>query len=200
MTELLIDPRSTALVLIDVQPYFLERAHGDMNSLLARLEQLLIVAPIANVPVIATLEKPLKKKGKLPDRLNNQFPADGRVFEKSTYSIVGEFDVMSTLGQLDRRQLVLAGGETDVCVLQSVLDLIDQRFSVFVIADAIYSSAADVTAASHRMQQAGATMISYKSLFYELIRSEASDAWSRLDALAGTGGFIPPEMLEQGST
>ena len=120
--------------------------------------------------------------------------------EKSTYSIVGEFDVMSTLGQLDRRQLVLAGGETDVCVLQSVLDLIDQRFSVFVIADAIYSSAADVTAASHRMQQAGATMISYKSLFYELIRSEASDAWSRLDALAGTGGFIPPEMLEQGST
>jgi nicotinamidase-related amidase len=185
-------------VLIDVQPYFLERAHGDMNSLLARLEQLLIVAPIANVPVIATLEKPLKKKGKLPDRLNNQFPADGKVFEKSTYSIVGEFDVMSTLGQLDRRQLVLAGGETDVCVLQSVLDLIDQRFSVFVIADAIYSSAADVTAASHRMQQAGATMISYKSLFYELIRSEASNAWSRLDALAGSGGFIPPEMLDEG--
>ena len=64
VTELLIDPRSTALVLIDVQPYFLERAQGDMNSLLARLEQLLIVAPIANVPVIATLEKPLKKKGK----------------------------------------------------------------------------------------------------------------------------------------
>ena len=41
-------------------------------------------------------------------------------------------------------------------------------------------------------------MISYKSLFYELVRSEASDAWSRLDALAGTGGFIPPEMLDEG--
>ncbi len=196
MPELLITPASAAIVLIDVQPYFLERAHGDMNPLLSRLEQLLIVAPIVEVPVIATLETPVEKKGKLPDRLHNQFPEDGRIFEKSTYSIVGEFDVMSTLGQLDRRQLILAGGESDVCVLQSVLDLIDKRFSVFVVADAIYSSASDITAASRRMQQAGATMLSYKSLFYELIRSEASSAWSRLDALRGPGGFIPPELLD----
>ena len=197
MPENLINPRSAALVLIDVQPYFLERAHGDMTSLLARLEQLLIVAPVVKVPVIATLETPVEKKGTLPDRLHNQFPADGKVFEKSTYSIVGEFDVMSTLGQMNRRQLILAGGETDVCVLQSVLDLIDKRFSVFVVADAIYSSSADVTAASRMMQQAGATMISYKSLFYELIRTEASNAWSRLDALSGPGGFIAPELLDE---
>lgn len=195
MTELLIDPRSVAIVLIDVQPFFLERAHGNMQPVLQRLEQLLIVAPIVKVPVIATLEKPVAKKGKLPDLLDNQFPADGRVFEKSTYSIVGQFEVMSTLGQLKRRQLVIAGGETDVCVLQSVLDLIDKRFSIFIVEDAIYSSAADVSSARGRMQQAGATMISYKSLFYELIRTEASNAWSRLDALSGQGGFVPPETI-----
>ena len=195
MTELLIDPRSVAIVLIDVQPFFLELAHGNMQPVLQRLEQLLIVAPIVKVPVIATLEKPVAKKGKLPDLLDNQFPADGRVFEKSTYSIVGQFEVMSTLGQLKRRQLVIAGGETDVCVLQSVLDLIDKRFSIFIVEDAIYSSAADVSSARGRMQQAGATMISYKSLFYELIRTEASNAWSRLDALSGQGGFVPPETI-----
>ena len=195
MTELLIDPQSVAIVLIDVQPFFLERAHGNMQPVLQRLEQLLIVAPIVKVPVIATLEKPVAKKGKLPDLLDNQFPADGRVFEKSTYSIVGQFEVMSTLGQLKRRQLVIAGGETDVCVLQSVLDLIDKRFSIFIVEDAIYSSAADVSSARGRMQQAGATMISYKSLFYELIRTEASNAWSRLDALSGQGGFVPPETI-----
>jgi nicotinamidase-related amidase len=195
LTELLIDPRSVAIVLIDVQPFFLERAHGNMQPVLQRLEQLLIVAPIVKVPVIATLEKPVAKKGKLPDLLDNQFPADGRVFEKSTYSIVGQFEVMSTLGQLNRRQLVIAGGETDVCVLQSVLDLIDKRFSIFIVEDAIYSSATDVSSARGRMQQAGATMISYKSLFYELIRTEASNAWSRLDALSGQGGFVPPETI-----
>ena len=102
MPEILITPRSAAIVLIDVQPYFLERAHGDMNPLLSRLEQLLIVAPIVEVPVIATLETPVEKKGKLPDRLHNQFPEDGKIFEKSTYSIVGEFDVMSISQEVSR--------------------------------------------------------------------------------------------------
>lgn len=195
MAELLISPDSAQILLVDLQPYFLERAQGNMRPLLQRLEQLLILAPLVKVPVIATLETPVAKKGGLPDELENRFPPGGRVFEKSTYSICGQFEVMSAIGKEERKQLIVAGGETDVCVLQTVLDLIDKRFQVFVIADAIYSSARDTSAAITRMRAAGATLISYKSLFYELIRSESSLAWSQLDAQTA-GGFIPPEMIE----
>lgn len=195
MAELLISPSSALILLIDLQPYFLERAEHNMRPLIQRLEQLLILAPLVDVPVIATLEKPVAKKGGLPDSLDNRFPPDGRLFEKSTYSICGQFEVMSAIGKEERTQLIIAGGETDVCVLQSVLDLIDGRFQVFVISDAIYSSALDVSAAITRMRAAGATLITYKSLFYELIRSESSQAWSQLDAQSGDSGFVPPEMI-----
>ena len=58
----------TALLLIDVQPLFLESMHGDQEPLLLRLERLLKFADMVSMPVVATVERPLEEKGALPDR------------------------------------------------------------------------------------------------------------------------------------
>jgi len=59
-----------------------------------------------------------------------------------------------------------------VCVLQSVLDLVDAGFEVIVCADAMGSrKAKDHDLALLRMSQEGARMGSVESLLFELLRS-----------------------------
>src|SRR5262249_39932584 len=75
------------------------------------------------------------------------------------------------LGRLKRRQLIMARCETDVCVLQSCLGLLNLGYEVFVMEELIFSSSRNVDAAITRMKAEGVIFITYKSLFYELIES-----------------------------
>ena len=75
------------------------------------------------------------------------------------------------LGRLKRRQVIMAGCETDVCVLQSCLGLLGLGYEVYVMEELIFSSSRDVDAAIARMKSEGAIFLTYKSLYYELIES-----------------------------
>jgi nicotinamidase-related amidase len=68
----------------------------------------------------------------------------------------------------DRDQVVVAGMETHVCVLQTVLDLIGSGFRIHVVADAVSSrSEFDWRTALDRMATAGATITTVESALFE---------------------------------
>jgi nicotinamidase-related amidase len=67
--------------------------------------------------------------------------------------------------------MIVAGCETDVCVLQSCLGLLSLGYEVFVVEELIFSSARNVAAAIERMKAGGVVFISYKTLYYELLES-----------------------------
>jgi nicotinamidase-related amidase len=74
-----------------------------------------------------------------------------------------------------RHQIVVAGIEAHVCVLQTAFDLLAMGYSVFVVADAVGSrSPLDKQIALDRLRDAGATIISVESVLFEWC--EASDA------------------------
>jgi isochorismate hydrolase len=184
-----------AIVLIDVQPYFLDKLPGNREPLLLRLEQLLIVAEWFAVPVLATFERPIERKQRLPERLQRLFPATGRTLTKHTYDLCAEPEVDAALGELGRTQFAVAGGETDVCVLQSVLGLRRRGWEVFLLEDCLFSQEANVSAAIRRMERAGAIVSTYKTLFYELCRTDDAERWKDQQAAAESRGFVPVESL-----
>ncbi len=181
------------IVLIDVQPHFLLPL-GDAEPLLVRLEQLLITARWFDLPVITTVEEPVNLKGELPTRLAERLPANTQQFTKQSYDLCRETKICKALTKLGRRQIAVAGGETDVCVLQSVLALASADFTVFLLEDCLFSSEQRVEAARRRMDQAGAIPSTYKTLFYELVGGEQSELWRRREDLAKLG-WLPPESL-----
>ena len=130
-----------AIVVIDVQPYFLDGwMAGESEPLLARLEFLFALATVYDLPFLATFEQPIETKGWLPERLEPFFPAHGQRHTKQTFNCCGEPSIMAAIGGLGRGQIAVAGGETDVCVLQSVLGLIEAGQQVFLLEDALFSS------------------------------------------------------------
>ena len=189
-----------AVVLIDVQPRFVDGMHGDTEPVLARLEQLLIICEWFELPVLATFEEPVAEKGRLPDRLQSKWPAGGVTVTKQSYGIAGEPDIVSALDQLGRSRLVVAGAETDVCVLQSVLGLIELGYEVFLLEDCLFSSEPHAGPAVARMRSAGAIPGTYKTLFYELLQTDDPLAWQDQQARATQRGFVAPESLPPSAT
>jgi len=197
MTRLTVDPKDLAILVVDVQPYFLDGwMAGASEPLLARLEVLLGLATAYDLPCVATFEQPVAKKGWLPERLGPYFPKHGERFTKNTFDCCGEEAIRDALARLGRRQLAVAGGETDVCVLQSVLGLIAAGYRVFLLEDCLFSSEPRVEPALRRMEQAGAIPSTVKTLNYEVRRSVAAPSAKAILAERCPGlRMVEPEEL-----
>ena len=193
----MVDPRDLAIVVIDVQPYFLNGwMAGEAEPLLARLEFLFALATVYDLPLLATFEQPIETKGWLPERLEPFFPAHGQRHTKQTFNCCGEPSIVAAIDGLGRQQIAVAGGETDVCVLQSVLGLIEARKQIFLLEDALFSSEPHVGPALRRMEQAGAIPSTVKTLNYELRRSVAAPCAERVFPECVPGLTLPePEHL-----
>lgn len=171
MSSLFVNPGSAALILIDAQPFFMDLMYGPQEPVLVRQEHLLMLADQFGIPCIATFEHPVERNGWLPERLERAFPAGGRRFIKHTFNLCLEPEIRQAVQDLGVAQCIVAGAETDVCVLQSVLGLIDLGYAVFVVEDCLFTHERNDGPALRRMERAGAIPLTYKTLHYELKRS-----------------------------
>ena len=95
----------------------------------------------------------------------------------------------------DGPPVVVAGAETDVCVMQSCFGLLEMGFEVFLLEDCVFSNEANVGPALRRMQQAGVVPTTFKTYFYEMEvgvgrERERSGARSRAVDLAELRGEL----------
>jgi len=198
MTTRFVDPRNAALALIDVQPFFVEIMHGPAEPVLARLEHLLLLAGTFAMPCLATFEHPVERNGWLPERLEWVFPPEGQRFVKHTFNLCNEPEILRAVKDLAVEQFIVAGCETDVCVLQSTLGLLDRGYQVFLVEDCLFTAEPNTGPALRRMEHAGAIPITYKALYYELKRSVDPESfyhdWNRRYG-DGDGPFVSPYDL-----
>ncbi len=200
-----IDPPKLGILLIDVQPAFLGYAfpdHGEeRESLLVRLEHLLMLADWMDLPLITTFEKPIAENGELPDRLEALFPINGQRFVKNYFGCTSEDEIRAAIEQLPGNQIAVAGAETDVCIMQSVLGLLQMGYQVFLLEDCLFTSEPQPAPSLRRMYQAGAIPCTLKSMAYELVRCVDEvpwypEAWNlkdHSDIKPFPNNFIPPE-------
>jgi nicotinamidase-related amidase len=192
MAKRVVSDRCCGLV-IDVQEFFLAQLGN--RTLRTRIETNLInfarLLAYFRIPMIATLERPVYRKGRVPERLK-RLGELAHVFEKDFFDLTREKKIKDHLARLGRKQALVAGCETDVCVLQSCLGLLDLGYEVFVVEDLLFSSSRDVAAAIGRMKAEGAVFLTYKTLFYELIA--AVEGGRHVDRMTETYGPFPDDL------
>ncbi len=196
-TPTVVRPDDAMILVIDVQPGFLDGwMAGESAPLLERLRFLLGLATAYDLPCLATFEQPVENKGWLPPVLEPYFPAHGQKLTKRRFGCCGEPGIPEALAATGRRQVAVAGAETDVCVLQSVLGLIAAGYEVFLLEDCLFSSEASVGPALRRMDAAGAVPTTVKTFAYELRGTVAQQGAPALFAARVPGLALPePEAL-----
>jgi len=192
-----ISPENCAGAIIDVQEYFLSQLGGRLAR--SRMETNTInfarLLGYFRIPIVATLERPVYGKGSLPARIRNHLGDCAKLFEKDFFDLTKEKKIRNHLARLKRKQVVVTGCETDVCVLQSCLGLLDLGYEVFVVEDLLFSSARNVDAAIDRMKGEGAILLTYKTLYYELLQAVEID--QRADAVRTAFGPLPEDIPDQ---
>lgn len=167
----LIHREQCALVVIDVQTYFLGKLPLHWRApLVERMAWLMRVARCLDIPIIATAED-IERDGPLVPQLAELMPAASPpILNKMVFGLYGQEDTRAAVDACGRDHFVLVGLETDVCVAQSALGLRAAGYRVTVIEDACGSPPPHHESGIARVRDAGITVTSAKGLFYEWVR------------------------------
>ena len=181
---MLIDATKSFLLLIDMQERLLP-AMADAAAIERRCSILLKAAKALDVPVTVSEQYP-KGLGPIVPSLKDEI-GNAPVFEKLAFSCWRD-DVMKQhlIGhhEAGRPQVIVAGIESHVCVLQTAIDLAQAGFAVFAVADAMASRAASsVTLAHDRMRQEGVAVINTEMAVFELLGQAGTAEFKALSAL-----------------
>ncbi|MSR51087.1 MAG: hydrolase [Planctomycetaceae bacterium] len=169
----------TALLVVDMQEKLLPKIM-QADEVIRNASFLVNAAKVLGVPVLGTEQYP-KGLGPTVEPIRGMLT---KVWEKQTFSAVGEGGALEYLKSDARIKLVVVGIEAHICVMQTVLDLLNQGFHVFVCVDAVSSRyAIDVKIALKRMQQAGAIMVTAESCVYEWLETAANPAFKEISAM-----------------
>ena len=167
----------SALILVDVQekltPKILQH-----ESLITRCEWLLRLANACSVPVLSCEQYP-SGLGKTVEPLASLLSEAS--IEKTEFSCYQCNEFANQWHKLNKKQAVIIGIETHVCVLQTALDLIEQDFQVFVVVDSVSCrSELDKTYGLKRMKQAGAELLTSEMVFFEWLENAGTSEFKEL--------------------
>jgi nicotinamidase-related amidase len=169
----------TALLVVDIQEKLLPKIMQS-GEVLRNASFLVNAAKVLGVPVIATEQYP-KGLGPTVEPIRGLLTT---VWEKKTFSAVAEGGALDFLKSDARIKVVVVGIEAHICVMQTVLDLLNQGFHVFVCVDAVSSRyAIDVKIALKRMQQAGAILVTAETCVYEWLETAANPAFKEISGM-----------------
>lgn len=168
------------LVVVDMQPTFMVPIH-DLARVTARVRFLVEAAKVLGVPTFATEQYPERMGG-----TESSIAAllDVSPMPKTAFSCMGCEGLPAMLKEEDRKQVVLCGIETHICVNQTAHHLVDGSFEVLLAADAVSARTQDMHEIGvQRMRDAGAVIAHSESIVYEWMGSSEHPAFRQILAL-----------------
>jgi nicotinamidase-related amidase len=141
------------------------------------------------LPTILTTSFENGPNGVLMPELKAAFPDAPFIPRPGQINAWDNEDFVAAIKKTGRRQLIMAGVVTDVCVTFPALCALAEGYQVFVVVDASGTFNKSVRdAALMRMTQAGAIMVNWFAVACELARDWRND----MEGLAGLlGGHLP---------
>ena len=165
---MLIDLQRSLLLIVDMQERLLPALSGG-GVALARAAFLIRAAKEMGSPILVS-EHYASGIGRTSQMLVDVLPAEC-FMQKIHFSCLAEPDCSLRIAEAQRKQILICGTETHVCVQQTALDLNDAGYETFVVADATASRhQEDKHLALERMRCAGVIIVSAEMVVFEWMR------------------------------
>jgi nicotinamidase-related amidase len=170
------------LAVIDVQEKLCAAMPSEaLQDVLRNCAILLQAASLLEIPALYTEQYP-KGLGSTHADLAQWLDNAPRI-EKTAFSSCDEPKFCRQLTS-DRPQVILAGMEAHICILQTALALQAMGRQVFVAEDAVLSrNTANKANAMHRLRQAGIIVSNTESILFEWLGKAEGDAFKQISRL-----------------
>ena len=148
---------------------------------------MLKASQILNIPVLATTQL----KGKLgetcpelgldaPDGVKTSAHADKSAFSMWIPEVQQAFKAISG----EKKECIIVGIESHICVTQTTLDLLREGHKVYVLADGVSScNPQEVPIALNRLRAEGAVVTTSESFLYECMGDAGINEFKQISAL-----------------
>lgn len=177
----MLDKENSLLLIIDVQEKLVNAL--DKQIVVTRAATLAKAAKILDVPVIATQQYP-QGLGLTVEAVSQNFTPETKIIDKTTFSAVKAEGFLDILKSFNKKQIVICGIETHVCVHQTVADLISEGFEVYVVKDACASrNKYEFKQGIERMQSNGAKITCLEIVLFEWLRDAKNPNFKEVQAL-----------------
>ena len=165
----MLEIQQCCLTVVDVQGKLAQIMHG-REALFKNVQILIQAAKILDIPTLWCQQ--------CPEALGPTVPEIAQLFDKNepinkaAFSCCGDEKFSANLKELARKQVLLCGIETHVCIYQTAVDLLRQNFHVEVIADAVSSRALEnKQIAINRLATEGANITCTETVLFELLKT-----------------------------
>lgn len=167
---MLINPKEICLILFNMQLNLIPLLHNNYQL----THDCSWLADLFDTHELPTVLIEHKKLGQLAPSILDVAPK-ATVLEKYHFSITKETHIMAHLASLNRKQLVLAGAESHVCLFQSAVNLQQEGYEIFVLSDTVSArNSHDNAQALERLAYHRCQLITKEMLFFELIEHSES--------------------------
>lgn len=176
---MLINKDTSCLVIIDVQER-LAPAANEPRKIIDGCARLLKGAEIMCVPAVITEQYPKGLGASMFDI--RDAAAQGTPFvAKTELSALRNPDFAQTFKSLNKKQVVIAGVEEHVCVLQTAVELKEAGYDVFVVTDASGSRAPESEAAAERrLLHEGISLVTVEMVLFEWLRKAGTPEFKEI--------------------
>ena len=169
------------LLIVDVQEKFRKHIH-EFADLVKAIKTMVEACKILDIPVVVTEQYP-EGLGPTVSEISTCLGSYKR-FAKQAFSCCQQEEFLDYLKQTKRKQVIVCGIESHVCVNQSVHDLLAAGYAPHLIVEAIGSRTIDNKKVGlKKMMQAGAIFSSVETALFELLKDSGSKTFKAVQQL-----------------
>ena len=178
---MILEQNDCLLLIIDVQEKLVGALKKDL--VVNKTATLAKAAKILGIPVVVTEQYP-KGLGNTVTQVANELPEGTKFIEKTDFSAFATEGFKELLDGYGKEQVIVCGIETHVCVHQTVNDLMDEGYAVFVPKDACASrEKEEFKAGIDSMRDHGAIISTVEISLFELLKSAKHPSFKEVQAL-----------------
>ena len=164
----MLSRENTILLIVDVQQKLMPYIENN-KKVIKNITKLAKFAGIMNIPVIISEQKNL---GSILPEIKSLVPNAIHV-EKEEFSCFDNKDFVKSLGKLKKTDILIAGVETHICVMQTALQAM-KKYSIQIVSDATSSrKSGDAAIAILRMKTERITITTTETAMFEVMKKSS---------------------------
>lgn len=176
-----LNPEDSLLLIIDVQEKLVNAL--DKDIIVKRAANIVKAARILSIPVVVTEQYP-KGLGTTVTKVSSELPDDTPIFEKTAFNALLEDGILEKIKSYNKKQIVLCGIETHICVHQTAAALMREGFEVYVVKDACASRTKyEFKQGIELMEANGAKISCVEIVLFEWLKTAKNPHFKEIQAL-----------------
>ena len=167
---MLLENTDCILLIIDLQEKLLKKIKK-RNTLIRNTIKLIKTFQIFGLPIIVTEQYP-KGLGLTDKKIKSSFDKFLPI-EKTSFSCMRQTNVYKKIQSYEKKQLIICGIESHICVLQTAFDLVNLDFFPYIVTDAVSTIKEEnnFSAMQRLQQQKNTSLVTTEMVIFELLKN-----------------------------